>query len=152
VNAFAFGANWERMEPPAEGAALVALGRELHPHGGTPFAPAVAAAAEWLGHQPYEHKRLWVFSDGQWSARDRAGMTWRHELLKNVVVWVFADQAPEAPTPEMRTVAVPSLADLVRLAPGEFWNEGDRGRLQGVASAGGGGGPGLRSDAVRGGR
>src|SRR5436190_3369104 len=33
VTAFTFGPAWERMEPPAEGAPLVALGRELHPHG-----------------------------------------------------------------------------------------------------------------------
>ena len=72
VSAFTFGAAWERLEPPAEGAPLVALGRELRPHGGTPFGPAVAAAAAWLGRQPYARRRLWVLSDGQWSARDRA--------------------------------------------------------------------------------
>jgi hypothetical protein len=33
VSAFTFGAAWERLEPPAEGAPLVALGRELRPHG-----------------------------------------------------------------------------------------------------------------------
>ncbi|MGH2353599.1 MAG: VWA domain-containing protein, partial [Chloroflexota bacterium] len=85
VGAFAFGATWERLAPPAEGAPLVALGRELHPHGGTPFGPAVTAAAEWLLHQPYEQKRLWVFSDGQWSARDRADTAWAPHLLKDVV-------------------------------------------------------------------
>ena len=65
VSAFTFGAAWERLEPPAAGAPLVALGRELRPHGGTPFGPAVAAAAAWLGRQPYARRRLWVLSDGQ---------------------------------------------------------------------------------------
>jgi hypothetical protein len=121
VTAFSFGAAWERMEPAADGAPLLALGRELHPHGGTPFGPAVAAAAEWLSHQPYEQKRLWVFSDGQWSARDRAGTNWRPDLLKDVVVWVLADRLPAPPHPAMRLVAAPTLDDLVQLAPQYFW-------------------------------
>jgi uncharacterized protein (DUF58 family) len=129
VSAFTFGASWERLEPPAEGAPLVALGRELHPHGGTPFGPAVAGAAEWLARQPYEPRRLWVFSDGQWSARDRAGTTWRPDLLKDVLVWVFAPEAPEPPTPAMRIVAARTLPDLIRQAPSYFWEGGDGGRL-----------------------
>ncbi|HVG96262.1 MAG TPA: VWA domain-containing protein, partial [Chloroflexota bacterium] len=124
VSAFTFGATWERLEPPAEGAPLVALGRELHPHGGTPFGPAVAGAAEWLARQPYAPRRLWVFSDGQWSARDRAGTAWRPDLLKDVLVWVFAPEAPEPPTPAMRIVAARTLPDLIRLAPGYFWEGG----------------------------
>ncbi|MDQ3700226.1 MAG: hypothetical protein M3442_04805 [Chloroflexota bacterium] len=129
VNAFAFGANWERMEPPAEGAPLVSLGRELHPHGGTPFGPAVAGAAEWLARQPFEEKRLWIFSDGLWSARDRADTAWRPELLRDVVVWVFAESSPEPPTPRMRIVAAPTLADLIRQAPAFFWGAGKDSRL-----------------------
>jgi hypothetical protein len=129
VSAFTFGADWERLEPPAEGAPLVALGRELHPHGGTPFGPAVAGAAEWLARQPYEPRRLWVFSDGQWSARDRAGTTWRPDLLKDVLVWVFAPEAPPPPTPAMRIVAARTLPDLIRLAPQHFWEGGAGGRL-----------------------
>jgi len=125
VSAFLFGPTWERLEPPALGAPLVALGRELHPHGGTPFGPAVAAAAEWLSHQPFPQKRLWVFSDGQWSARDRAGEIWRPELLKDAVVWIFSDQAPEPPHPAMRVVAAPRLADLAQLAPAYFWPKKD---------------------------
>jgi hypothetical protein len=123
VTAFTFGADWERLEPPAEGAPLVALGRELHPHGGTPFGPAVAEAAEWLARQPFEQRRLWVFSDGQWSARDRAGTAWRPDLLKDALVWVFAQTPPAPPTPAMRIVAAHTLADLVRLAPAHFWEE-----------------------------
>jgi hypothetical protein len=120
VSAFTFGASWERLEPAADGAPLVALGRELHPHGGTPFGPAVAAAAAWLAHLPCAHKRLWVFSDGQWSARDRAGTAWRPELLKDVVVWVFAGGHLQPPTPAMRIAPVPALDDLIRLAPRYF--------------------------------
>lgn len=122
VNAFAFGASWERVEPAAEGAPLVALGRELRPQGGTPFGPAVAAAAEWLSRQPYEQKRLWVFSDGLWSARDRDFANWRPELLRDAVVWVFTEPAPEPPTPAMRVVSAPTLARLVELAPRYFWD------------------------------
>lgn len=125
VTAFTFGADWERLEPAAEGAPLLALGRELHPHGGTPFSPAVAAAAEWLAHQPYEPRRLWVFSDGRWNARDLAHASWRAEQLRDVVVWVLGDAAPEPPTPLMRVVAVPSLHALVRLAPAYFWHPHD---------------------------
>jgi hypothetical protein len=121
VTAFTFGADWERLEPASEGAPLVALGRELRPHGGTPFAPAVAAAAEWLAHQPYETKRLWVFSDGQWTARDRFVASWRPEHLRSLVVWVLGDETPEPPTPAMRVVAVGSHADLVHRAPAYFW-------------------------------
>jgi hypothetical protein len=97
------------------------LGRELHPHGGTPFGPAVAAAAEWLAHQPFRQKRLWVISDGQWSARDRAEAIWRPDLLKDVVVWILAEEAPEPPHAAMRVVAIPTLDDLVQFAPAYFW-------------------------------
>jgi hypothetical protein len=129
VSAFLFGPGWERMEPAGEGAPLIALGRDLHPHGGTPFGPAVAAAAEWLAHQPFRQKRLWVFSDGQWSARDRAVDVWRPELLKDVVVWIMAEEAPEPPHPAMRVVTAPTLDDLVRLAPKYFWPDREAGRL-----------------------
>jgi hypothetical protein len=153
VSAFTFGADWERLEPPAEGAPLVALGRELHPHGGTPFGPAVAAASDWLARQPFERRRLWVFSDGQWTARDRAGARLRPEQLRDVVVWVLGDAAGEADAPGLlglagpagaagaggvpgaaggpgrpgglspllRVTPVASLAELVRLAPAQFW-------------------------------
>ncbi len=121
VTAFSFGATWERMEPAAKGAPVLGLGRELRPHGGTPFGPAVQAAAEWLGHQPYRRKRLWVFSDGRWSARDRAGITWQAPYLREVVVWVLAEPAPEPPTPQMRVVAAPTLEALIEQAPRYFW-------------------------------
>jgi len=129
VSAFLFGPLWERMEPPADGAPLVALGRELHPHGGTPFGPAVAAAAGWLARQPFKQKRLWVFSDGQWSARDRAGEIWRPELLKDTVVWIVGYEAPEPPHPAMRVIAMPTLADLIEQAPAFFWPSPDSSRL-----------------------
>jgi hypothetical protein len=137
VSAFTFGAAWERLEPPAEGAPLVALGRELRPHGGTPFGPAVAAAAAWLGRQPYARRRLWVLSDGQWSARDRAAAAGRPELLRDVLVWVLgADTAPEPPTPALRIVAARTLDDVIQIAPQHFWGEGPgggEGRLLGGA-------------------
>jgi hypothetical protein len=121
VTAFTFGATWERMQPPAVGAPLVALGRELRPRGGTPFGPALQAAAAWLNHQPYKEKRLWVFSDGRWSARDRVDVAWRADLLRDVVVWVLTDDPPVPPSPAMRIVAAPLLADLVELAPAHYW-------------------------------
>jgi hypothetical protein len=123
VTAFSFGPAWERMEPAAHRAPLVSLGRELHPHGGTPFGPALQAAAQWLALQPYAQKRLWVFSDGQWSERDRAGAGWRPEWLENVVVWVLDERAPEPPHPAMRVVSVPEVEDLVAEAPRYFWVE-----------------------------
>ncbi|HEX2325315.1 MAG TPA: hypothetical protein VHQ00_07930, partial [Chloroflexota bacterium] len=131
VSAFTFGAAWERLEPPAEGAPLVALGRELRPQGGTPFGPAVAAAAAWLGRQPYARRRLWVLSDGQWSARDRAAAAGRPDLLRDVLVWVLGagseggsgGTAPAfvSPSPYLDVAPVGSLADLVRLAPARYW-------------------------------
>jgi hypothetical protein len=124
VSVFTFGADWERLEPPAEGAPLVALGRELHPHGGTPFGEAVTAAAGWLARQPYPRRRLWVFSDGQWSARDRAGTAWRAGGLaaaRDVVIWVLGEARPEPPGPAVRVAALPSLTALVRQAPRYFW-------------------------------
>ena len=137
VSAFTFGAAWERLEPPAEGAPLVALGRELHPHGGTPFGPAVAGGGQWLGRQPYARRRLWVLSDGQWSARDRAAAAGRPDLLRDVLVWVFADTAPEPPTPAMRIVAARTLDDLIRIAPDHFWGGGDGGGEGRLPGAGG---------------
>ncbi|HEX2516412.1 MAG TPA: hypothetical protein VH257_17025, partial [Chloroflexota bacterium] len=106
-------------------------GRELRPHGGTPFGPAVAAAAAWLGRQPYARRRLWVLSDGQWSARDRAAAAGRPELLRDVLVWVLGagseggsgGPAPAfvSPSPYLDVAPVASLADLVRLAPARYW-------------------------------
>jgi hypothetical protein len=134
VSAFTFGAAWERLEPPAAGAPLVALGRELRPQGGTPFGPAVAAAAAWLGRQPYTRRRLWVFSDGRWSARDRAGLpggaVGRPDLLRDVLVWVLGAGSGGAgagapafvsPSPYLNVAVVDSLADLVRQAPARYW-------------------------------
>lgn len=121
VSAFTLGAAWERMEPETQGAPLLALGRELHPHGGTPFGPAVAAAAGWLERQPFRHKQLWVLSDGQWSARDQAESAWQAELLRDTVVWVLDEHAPPPPTPAMCILAAPTLASLVKLAPDYFW-------------------------------
>jgi hypothetical protein len=131
VTAFGFGASWERMEPAAKGAPLLALGRELRPHGGTPFGPALADAAAWLAQQPYERKRLWVFSDGRWSARDRNAAGWRPDQLRNVLVWVLGETAPEPPHPAMRVVAAPTLEKLVEAAPRFFWDAGPRGQLPG---------------------
>ncbi|MBI3974119.1 MAG: hypothetical protein HY332_22805 [Chloroflexi bacterium] len=125
VTAFAFGPEWVRMEPPAEGAPLVALGRKIAPHGGTPFGPAVALTAEWLGHQPYEQKRLWVFTDGQWSAHDQADSVRRTDLLKDVLVWVLGDHAPEPPVAEMRIAAIPTLREFVLEAPKYYWKDGN---------------------------
>ena len=133
VSAFTFGAAWERLEPPAAGAPLVALGRELRPHGGTPFGPAVAAAAAWLGRQPYARRRLWVLSDGQWSARDRArrrraprpppgrpgvgaGGRARRRAGRRGSAPAFV-----SPSPYLNVAAVDSLDDLVRLAPARYW-------------------------------
>ncbi|HEU5317331.1 MAG TPA: hypothetical protein VFX49_14570 [Chloroflexota bacterium] len=121
VTAFSFGPSWERMEPPAHGAPLVALGRELHPHGGTPFGPALQAAAAWLAQQPYVQKRLWVFSDGRWSARDRTVTGWRPEQLGNTVVWVLSGESPEPPHPAMRIEPAGTLAEFVEAAPRLFW-------------------------------
>jgi hypothetical protein len=125
VTAFSFGPSWERMAPPAQGAPLTSLGRELHPQGGTPFGPALAAAASWLAQQAYQHKRLWVFTDGRWNARDRAQLTWRAEQLRNVVVWVIDEHLPTPPHPAMHMAAVPTLADLVSAAPRYFWSAPD---------------------------
>jgi hypothetical protein len=113
------------MAPPARGAPLTSLGRELHPQGGTPFGPALAAAASWLAQQAYQHKRLWVFTDGRWNARDRAQLTWRAEQLRNVVVWVIDEHLPTPPHPAMHMAAVPTLADLVSAAPRYFWSAPD---------------------------
>jgi hypothetical protein len=121
VTAFSFGPSWERMEPPAHRAPLVTLGRELHPHGGTPFGSALHVAVDWLAKQPYTQKRLWVFSDGRWSARDRVMADWRIDQLANVVVWVLADHAPLSPHPAMRVEAAPSLEAIVQRAPALFW-------------------------------
>jgi Mg-chelatase subunit ChlD len=109
------------MEAPAVGGPLVALGRELRPRGGTPFGPALQAAATWLNYQPYEEKRLWVFSDGRWSAADRADLAWRAHLQHNVVVWVLDEEVPESPAVAMPIIAAPALADLVELAPATYW-------------------------------
>jgi hypothetical protein len=109
------------MEPAAKDAPLLALGRELRPRGGTPFGPALGVAGAWLAQQPYEEKRLWVFTDGRWSARDRAETGFRPEHLAHAVVWVLADQAPRPPHSAMRLVAVPTLAALVEEAPRYFW-------------------------------
>ncbi len=136
VTAFTFGPEWDRLEPPAKGAPLVSLGRELHPRGGTPFGQAISAAAAWLAHQPYEEKRLWVVSDGRWSARDRAVAGWRADHLKNVVVWVLDETVPEPPHPAMRLAAAPTLTDLIQQAPHHFWlsGQGATGSLATTAS------------------
>ena len=128
VTAFSFGASWERMEPAAKGSPLLALGRELHPRGGTPFGPALGVASAWLAQQPYDQKRLWVFTDGRWSARDRAETGFRPEHLEHAIVWVLAEQAPEPPHPAMRLVAAPTLGALVEEAPRYFWEAALRAR------------------------
>lgn len=128
VTAFSFGAAWERMEPASAGAPLLALGRELRPRGGTPFGPALGAAGAWLARQPFERKRLWIFSDGRWSARDRAESGWRPEHLADAVVWVLTEPAPEPPHPAMRVVATPTLEALIEQAPRYFWTAPDDAR------------------------
>jgi hypothetical protein len=91
----------------------------------------VAAAAGWLARQPYPRRRLWVFSDGRWSAGDRAGLTWRSGRLvaaRDVVVWVLGEARPEPPGPAVRVAALPSLAALVRQAP-RYFRDGERLRI-----------------------
>ena len=149
VTAFSFGPSWERMEPPAHGAPLVALGRELKPHGGTPFGPALQSAAAWLAQQPYAQKRLWVFSDGRWSARDRIASGWRAEQLTSTVVWVLSGLDPEPPHPAMRIEPAASLAELLDVAPRLFWLP-SHGGATGAGGAGVGGGSGI-AGATRGG-
>ena len=51
-------------------------------------------------------------------------------------MWVFAPEAPEPPTPAMRIVAARTLPDLIRLAPGYFWEGGAGGRLPDRAGEG----------------
>lgn|GEM_PF-3070298 len=124
VTAFSFGTSWDRMEPAAKGAPLLGLGREIVARGGTPFGPALGSAAAWLAQQPYEEKRLWVFTDGRWSARDRAESGWRPEHLRNAIVWVLSDPPPAPPHAAMRLVGAPTLPALIEQAPRYFWRAG----------------------------
>ena len=132
VSAFTFGAAWERLEPPAEGAPLVALGRELRPHGGTPFGPAVAAAAGLAG-APALRPAPAVGALGRAVERPRPGRPppGRPDLLRDVLVWVLGagseggpgGTAPAfvSPSPYLDVAPVGSLADLVRQAPARYW-------------------------------
>jgi len=133
VSAFSFGPLWERMEPPAHRVPLVSLGRELRPHGGTPFGPALQSAAAWLAQQPYVQKRLWVFSDGRWGARNRTASGWRPEQFTSTVIWVLSGDTPVPPHPAMRIEPAGSLAELVDAAPRLFWLPPGRG-VQDTAS------------------
>jgi hypothetical protein len=79
---------------------------------------------------------MWIFSDGRWSARDRAATSWRADHLKHVVVWVFDETAPEPPHPAMRIVTAPTLAALIEKAPRYFWEPAHDGAGSLAAPAG----------------